>query len=99
MTLPDAHPLAALAVTFGDVGNGFFELVGALLNWKNVARIRRDRRVRGVWWPAWAFFAAWGWWNLWYYPSLGQWFSTGAGCVMVAANTAWVLLAIKYRRN
>lgn len=82
-----------------DTTNGLFELVGALLNWRNVARIRRDRRVRGVDWRTWAFFTAWGWWNVYYYPSLGQWASMLGGLVMVSANTVWVWYAIKYRRN
>lgn len=84
-------------MTFADAGNGFFELVGALLLWKNVARLRRDRKVRGVDWRVSIFFAAWGWWNLYYYPSLGQWLSTGAGIVMVAANTVWVYFALRFR--
>ncbi len=83
----------------GDVANAAFELFGAVLNWKNVAQIRRDRRVRGVDWRTWVFFTAWGWWNLYYYPSLGQWFSTAAGAVMVTANTVWISYAIKYRKN
>jgi len=82
-----------------DTTNGLFELVGALLNWRNVARIRRDQRVRGVDWRTWAFFTAWGWWNVYYYPSLGQWASMLGGLVMVSANTVWVWYAIKYRRN
>ena len=82
-----------------DTTNGLFELVGALLNWRNVARIRRDQRVRGVDWRTWAFFTAWGWWNIYYYPSLGQWASMLGGLVMVSANTVWVYYAIKYRRN
>jgi hypothetical protein len=83
-----------------DAINAAFELVGAFLNWTNVRRLMRDKKVRGVYWPAWAFFALWGWWNLLYYgPFLGQWLSGAAGIIMVIANTTWVVLAIKYRRN
>ena len=82
-----------------DIANGAFELIGAGLNWRNVGRIRQDKRVRGVDWRTWVFFALWGWWNLFYYPSLGQWASAAGGVVMVAANTVWVIYAIKYRRN
>lgn len=80
---------------WADLTNGLFELGGALLNWMNVQRIWRDREVKGVYWPAWAFFACWGWWNVYFYgPHLGQWFSWGAGIVMVASNTIWVALAV-----
>lgn len=86
-------------MTVADVANGTFELLGAVLVWLNVGRIRRDRCVRGVDWRAWIVFTSWGWWNLYYYPSLGQWFSAAGGAVMVAANTVWVAYAIKYRGN
>ncbi len=80
-----------------DLINGTFELVGAFLCWMNFARLLRDREIRGVFWPASAFFAVWGLWNLYYYPSLGQWFSFGAGVVLCAGNLAWVGLALKLR--
>ena len=85
---------------WADLGNAAFEITAALVSWKNVGRIRRDKEVRGVYWPAWLMFTAWGWWNIFYYgPNLGQWFSWGAGLVLVAANTTWVIYAIRYRRN
>ena len=87
-------------IDWPDATNAAFELVGAALNWVNVKALWRDKKVRGVFWPAWAFFAAWGYWNLFYYgPVLDQWMSWWAGVVMVLANTAWVVLALKYRRN
>lgn len=85
---------------WADAGNAAFELVGAALNWKNVRQLYTDKKVRGVWVPAWAFFAAWGLWNIFYYgPALGQWLSWWAGLVMVSANIVWVGLAIRYRGN
>jgi len=78
-----------------DVVNGLFELFGGCLLWVQFARLRRDRQVKGVYIPAWAFFAGWGFWNLFYYPSLGQWASFGGGLVVAAANVAWLVLAIK----
>ena len=78
--------------------NGSFELLGGILCWLNVAKIRKDRKVQGVYWPVQAFFALWGWWNLYYYPSLGQWASFAGGAFLVIGNTAWVLLALKYAR-
>lgn len=82
---------------WADLTNGLFELGGAALNWMNVRQLLRDKKVKGVWWPAWAFFAAWGWWNVYFYcPHLWQWISWGAGVVMVFSNTVWVALAIYY---
>lgn len=81
-----------------DLINALFELIGALLGWLNVRQLQRDKRVSGVYWPVTAFFAAWGYWNLLYYPALGQWISAAAGLLLALANTAWVILALRYRR-
>lgn len=70
--------------------NGAIEFVGAIFTWRNVLQLRRDREVKGVWWPATAFWAAWGLWNLYYYPTLGQWVSFSAGCFLVAGNAVWL---------
>ncbi len=83
-----------------DLMNATFEGVGAVLMWKSVAELRKDKKVRGVYWPAWAFFAVWGWWNVVYYgPVLDQWLSWWAGLVLVSANTTWVFYAYLYRKN
>lgn len=78
----------------GDIVNGLFELFGAYFTWKNALALYHDKDIKGVYWPAWVFFAAWGIWNLWYYPSLGQWYSFAAGIVLVAGNIAWVVMAM-----
>ena len=82
-----------------DLLNGLFELGGGGLTWFNVVKLRKDRKVRGIDWRVVTFFMAWGLWNLFYYPSLGQGWSTAGGAVMTIANTAWLWLAIKYRKN
>ena len=85
---------------WADLGNAAFEVAGAYFSWKNVGRIRTDKQVRGVYWPAWMMFTAWGYWNIFYYgPALGQWMSWAAGLALVSANTVWVYYAIKYRKN
>ena len=81
-----------------DIGNAFFEGVGAFLQVKNTMQIYKDKQVKGVYWPAWLFFTAWGYWNMWYYPSLGQWWSFFAGSLIAVANTAWVSMAWYYTR-
>ena len=80
-----------------DAINGLFELIGAFLCWTNFRQLMRDRQIKGVYWPATAFFAVWGLWNLYYYPSLGQWFSFAAGVVLCAGNLAWVGLALRLK--
>lgn len=78
-----------------DLINGSFELVGAVFTWRNYVQLRRDRVLRGVYWPTAAFFAAWGLWNLVYYPALGQWASFLGGMLLVSGNVAWVVLAVR----
>lgn len=82
-----------------DMINGLFELFGGILLWKNVSKLYHDKQLRGVFWFPTAFFGLWGYWNLYYYPSLNQWASFSGGMVIVSANTAWVILALVYRRN
>lgn len=81
-----------------DILNGLFEFGGSLMIWLNVRALMRDRQVRGVCWPVTAFFWSWGLWNLYYYPSLHQWASFAGGACICAANCAWLILAVKYRR-
>lgn len=82
-----------------DLVNAGFELLGGLLIWANVGRLRRDRMVRGVDWRVTAFFQAWGMWNVYFYPSLDQWASFTGGLVICAANSVWLYYAFRYRRN
>lgn len=83
----------------GDLTNGTFEALGALVILLSVRRVLKDKAVAGISVPHVVFFNAWGFWNLYYYPSLDQWFSFAAGVALVAANTLWVGLLIKYRRR
>ena len=79
-----------------DVINGLFEGIGAIVSWGNVVKLYRDKHTQGVWWPAWAFFSAWGLWNLYYYPSLNQTWSFIGGVLLVGANLAWLGLLAYY---
>lgn len=82
-----------------DVVNGLFELVGAFFTWRNYFQLRRDRELKGIYWPLIAFMTLWGFWNLLYYPSLDQWFSFACGCVLMLGNAQWVNLALKLKLN
>jgi len=79
--------------------NGIFEVIGAFFVWKNVTALYRDKVIKGVYWPATAFFAVWGLWNLVYYPSLNQWWSFLGGIALVSGSITWVILALGYRSN
>lgn len=81
-----------------DLINGVFETGGAFAAWRNFLQLRKDREIRGVYWPVYVFYSLWGLWNLAYYPWLNQWLSFTAGTVLVAGNCAWVLLALKLRK-
>lgn len=80
-----------------DFGNGLFEAFGAVMAWRNAYQLWKDCEIRGVYWPIYYFYTAWGLWNLYYYPSLGQWLSAIAGAVLVLGNLAWVCLAMRLR--
>ena len=80
-----------------DLGNALFEGFGAFFIWKSVIQLWKDKEIKGVYWPAWVFYSAWGLWNCFYYPSLDQWLSFSAGIVLVAGNISWVFLAIRYK--
>jgi hypothetical protein len=86
-------------VNIPDLINGSFELVGAIALWSNVVKLRKDRRVAGVYWPATAFFAVWGLWNCFYYPWLGQWASFVGGVLITMANIVWAALAFHYSKQ
>lgn len=78
-----------------DLVNGIFEAGGAAMAWRNAAQLRKDKEIKGVYWPIYVFYSAWGVWNLWYYPALEQWFSFYAGAVLVAGNLVWLAQAVR----
>lgn len=82
-----------------DIINGTFELIGAVVCWKNALVLYKEKVIKGVYWPATAFFSLWGIWNLIYYPSLNQWVSFLGGITLVGGNITWVILALKYKGN
>lgn len=85
-------------MTFADTGNALFEILGAALQWINVHKLLRDKKVQGVYWPVTAFFAAWGLWNIYFYAAVGTPLSSWAAGFMTLANVTWVALAIRYSR-
>jgi hypothetical protein len=84
---------------FNDLVNGLFELFGAVLTWINVKKLYKDKTVKGVYWPVWAFFSCWGLWNLYYYPSVAHYFSFFSGIFLVSGNITWSIMACYYIYN
>lgn len=82
-----------------DLVNGGFELVASIAAWRNVMELVKAKKISGVFWPQWCFFAVWGTWSLLYYASIGHWISFGANIVIVSANWTWTVLAIRYLRR
>lgn len=82
-----------------DYINGLFEIVGAYFTWKNFFVLKKEKQIKGVYWPIFAFFASWGIWNLIYYPSLHQWASFAGAAFLCAGNVAWAVYAaiLKYK--
>lgn len=85
-------------MTTPDLTNACFELLGAVLQWANVARLLRDRRVAGVDWRVTAFHVAWGAWNIYFYSFVTAPLSALAAGFLAIANLVWIYFAIKYTR-
>lgn len=82
-----------------DIINAVFEMVSGLLIWLSVAKLYRDKIVRGVHLAPIGWFLLWGFWNLFYYPHLNQWWSFFAGINVVAANGVWWVQMLYYLRR
>jgi len=80
-----------------DMINGTFEFIGAIVSWRNVYQIYKDKFIAGVYWPATAFFGLWGLWNIFYYSGLNQTWSFCSGILLCLANLTWVSLYLYYR--
>ena len=77
-----------------DTINAAFEFVGAAFTWGNFLKLRKEKEIRGVYWPTFAFFLLFGIWNLIFYSSLNQPLSTIAGAILCGGNLAWVIQAL-----
>lgn len=85
--------MPASALKLPDLINACFEAFCAVGCWINVARLHRDRTVKGIVWQLAIGYWLWGVWNVVYYgPVLGQWLSWVAGLFVVVGNFAWLML-------
>lgn len=79
--------------------NGCFELLGGVLQWRNVATLWRDREVKGVDWRVTGFHVTWGAWNIYFYDSVNAPWSVAGAVGLLLANTAWVWMAVTVARK
>ena len=86
-------------MSWQDIVNGAFEASAGLFLFNNVRLLWKHKKISGVSVLSTAVFTAWGYWNLYYYPHLNQMMSFLGGIGVVAANTMWVILAIRYKNN
>jgi hypothetical protein len=82
-----------------DYINGIFETAGSLFILMSIAKLRREKMVKGVDWKHIAFFTIWGFWNMYYYPSLNQLMSFYGGIAIVVTNAVWVCMMIYYNKR
>ncbi len=83
-------------MTWQDVINGTYELLGAPFILLSILNLLKEKKVKGVDWRAVAFFSTWSIWNLYYYPHLGQWASFLGGIFIAVANAIWLGIMIYY---
>lgn len=84
--------------TAPDILNGIFEAGLSIFLWKGVLALRRDKEVRGFYWPTVVWTTAWGFYNLYFYPHLDQWASFWGGMFVVMANLTWLAHVAYYSR-
>lgn len=82
-----------------DFINSLFEFGLAAMLCLNIRQLLRDKEVKGFHWAPLAFVTVWGLWNIFYYPSLGQWWSAGAGVLVLLCNITILMLTLRYLVN
>ncbi len=70
-----------------------------MLQWLNVLRLSKEKKVAGVDWRVTAFFALWGVWNVYFYQALATPASSFGAAFLTLANIVWVVLAVRYSRG
>ena len=80
-----------------DAINAGFEVFASVVSTLSLIAIYKAKRIIGVSpWPT-VFFSVWGMWNLFYYPHLGQvWSTLAAGC-MLGVNMIWLYMYYQFK--
>jgi len=86
-------------MSWQDSVNGTYEMAGSFFILLCIIKLHNDKMVRGIHWLNVGFFATWGYWNIYYYPHLGQWWSTVGAIGITAMNTIWLGQLIYYTRK
>lgn len=81
-----------------DLINGLFEALGSIFVALSCIKLYKDKQVHGVSALTVGFFTSWGLWNLFYYPHLGQFWSSVAAGLVALVNAAWLGMIFYYRR-
>jgi hypothetical protein len=80
-----------------DIINAGFEVFASVVSTLSLIAIYKAKRIVGVSpWPT-VFFAVWGMWNLFYYPHLGQVWSTLAAGGMLGVNMIWLYMYYQFK--
>lgn len=82
-----------------DLTNALFELGGGLVQIFNILKLKKDKIVRGLYWPTVLFFSCWGVWNMFYYNHLQQSLSWYAGILLASTNGIWLIMMLYYIRK
>jgi hypothetical protein len=85
-------------MSWQDLVNGAYEFGAGFAVLLHCVQLFKDKEVKGASALATSFFFSWGIWNLYYYPHLDQWASFYGGLSIVAANCAWLLMMLYYKR-
>lgn len=82
-----------------DIINGAFELFGCAAISFAIASVWRARSWHGTSIVPNFFFTAWGFWNLYFYPHVGQFWSTVGAGLTAGANVVLLWLMWKFRKR
>ena len=79
--------------------NACLELAGAIFLVPTLIEAYNKKRIVGVHYITPIFFSLWGLWNIFYYPSLNQYWSASAACIMLSVNIIWLVMVFRYKEK
>jgi hypothetical protein len=82
-----------------DLINAGFELTSSLFVADHIRHLLKDKKVAGFSVVSVVFFTLWGFFNLYYYREIAQVMSFYGSIALVATNSVYVGLLVKYRKT
>jgi hypothetical protein len=79
-----------------DLINGGWEAIGAATICFSIAKVLRDRCVRGISWVHVSFFTGWSLWDLYLYTYLAMPLSFAGGIAIALATCTYVTLLLYF---